>query len=153
MKDAENKAPVEDNEVIVCPVTRWYFRRMGIMAAFLLAMGLYFFYDGKYGYPKDNAIGDAKESFQSTYLLGFEHAKASGTMDQWVAEQKAHGMPTGENGEAPKWASYAAEKGWPEEPKHHGPEEIAQQKRVRAVFDPDGRFNPAKVFPLEERAA
>ncbi len=31
--------------------------------------------------------------------------------------------------------------------------ELAQQKRVRAVFDPDGRFNPAKVFPLEERAA
>jgi glycolate oxidase len=30
--------------------------------------------------------------------------------------------------------------------------ELSQQKRVRAVFDPDGRFNPAKVFPLEERA-
>jgi glycolate oxidase len=27
--------------------------------------------------------------------------------------------------------------------------EIAQQKAVRAVFDPLGRFNPAKVFPLE----
>jgi glycolate oxidase len=33
------------------------------------------------------------------------------------------------------------------------PQELAQQKRVRAVFDPDGRFNPAKVFPLEERTA
>ncbi len=33
------------------------------------------------------------------------------------------------------------------------PAEIAQQKRVRAVFDPGGRFNPAKVFPLEDRAA
>jgi glycolate oxidase len=31
--------------------------------------------------------------------------------------------------------------------------ELKQQKRVRAVFDPDGRLNPAKVFPLEERAA
>ena len=31
--------------------------------------------------------------------------------------------------------------------------ELAQQKRVRAVFDPDARFNPAKVFPLTERAA
>ena len=31
--------------------------------------------------------------------------------------------------------------------------ELAQQKRVRAVFDPEGRFNPAKVFPLPERAA
>ena len=27
------------------------------------------------------------------------------------------------------------------------PQELAQQKRVRAVFDPEGRFNPAKVFP------
>ena len=33
------------------------------------------------------------------------------------------------------------------------PAELAQQKLVRAVFDPKGRFNPAKVFPLEERAA
>ena len=31
--------------------------------------------------------------------------------------------------------------------------ELQQQKRVRAVFDPDGRLNPAKVFPLGERAA
>jgi len=36
--------------------------------------------------------------------------------------------------------------------KQFSPAEIAQQKRVRAVFDPDGRFNPAKVFPLEARA-
>ena len=33
------------------------------------------------------------------------------------------------------------------------PAELTQQKRVRAVFDPDGRLNPAKVFPLEGRAA
>ncbi len=31
--------------------------------------------------------------------------------------------------------------------------ELDQQKRVRAVFDPEGRLNPAKVFPLGERAA
>jgi glycolate oxidase len=31
--------------------------------------------------------------------------------------------------------------------------ELAQQMRVRAVFDPEGRLNPAKVFPLGERAA
>ena len=31
--------------------------------------------------------------------------------------------------------------------------ELAQQKRVRAAFDPEGRLNPAKVFPLGERAA
>jgi glycolate oxidase len=35
----------------------------------------------------------------------------------------------------------------------YSPQELAQQKAVRAVFDPDERFNPAKVFPLQERAA
>src|SRR5271170_3189777 len=31
--------------------------------------------------------------------------------------------------------------------------DLAQQMRVRAVFDPDWRFNPAKVFPLTGRIA
>jgi glycolate oxidase len=31
--------------------------------------------------------------------------------------------------------------------------EIAQQKRVRAAFDPAAQLNPAKVFPLEGRGA
>ena len=31
------------------------------------------------------------------------------------------------------------------------PEDLAQQMRVRAVFDPDWLLNPAKVFPLEGR--
>jgi glycolate oxidase len=29
--------------------------------------------------------------------------------------------------------------------------DLAQQMRVRAVFDPDWRLNPAKVFPLDGR--
>ena len=29
--------------------------------------------------------------------------------------------------------------------------DLEQQMRVRAVFDPDWRLNPAKVFPLEGR--
>jgi glycolate oxidase len=32
-------------------------------------------------------------------------------------------------------------------------EDLAQQMRVRAVFDPDWRLNPAKVFPLTGRIA
>ena len=31
--------------------------------------------------------------------------------------------------------------------------ELAMQKRVRGIFDVDGRMNPAKVFPLEGREA
>ena len=30
-------------------------------------------------------------------------------------------------------------------------DDLAQQMRVRAAFDPDWRLNPAKVFPLEGR--
>ena len=33
------------------------------------------------------------------------------------------------------------------------PTELAQQRRVRAVFDPDRRLNPAKVFPLVDGRA
>ena len=32
------------------------------------------------------------------------------------------------------------------------PADLAQQRRVRAAFDPQGRLNPAKVFPLDGRA-
>ncbi|MCB1508292.1 MAG: FAD-binding protein [Hyphomicrobiaceae bacterium] len=37
---------------------------------------------------------------------------------------------------------------------HHQyrPEELAQQKRIRAAFDRAERFNPSKVFPLEARS-
>jgi glycolate oxidase len=31
------------------------------------------------------------------------------------------------------------------------PEDLDQQMRVRAAFDPEGRMNPAKVFPLDAR--
>jgi glycolate oxidase len=33
------------------------------------------------------------------------------------------------------------------------PEDLAQQMRVRAVFDKAWLLNPAKVFPLEGRIA
>ena len=38
-------------------------------------------------------------------------------------------------------------------PRQFNDAELAQQKRVRAAFDPEARLNPAKVFPLGERAA
>jgi len=34
-----------------------------------------------------------------------------------------------------------------------GPNDLAQQRRVRAAFDPAAQLNPAKVFPLEGRGA
>ncbi len=32
-------------------------------------------------------------------------------------------------------------------------EDLEQQMRVKAVFDPDWMLNPAKVFPLDGRIA
>lgn len=127
-----SESPIEpaasESDVIVCRVTPWYFWRMAKAAGFLLVLGLYFFYDGVIGYPKSNKIGEAKQWFETTYVGSFELAKSSGTLDQWMAKNKAAGLPVGENGEPPKWATYAAQKGWPEEaPKHYGQEEIDQQ--------------------------
>ena len=36
-------------------------------------------------------------------------------------------------------------------PFQFSPEDLQQQMRVRAVFDPAWLLNPAKVFPLEGR--
>ncbi len=38
-------------------------------------------------------------------------------------------------------------------PRQFTPEELNQQRRVRVVFDPEERLNPAKVFPLTKSAA
>ena len=38
-------------------------------------------------------------------------------------------------------------------PVQFNPADLAQQMRVRAVFDPGWLLNPAKVFPLEGRVA
>ncbi len=125
--DPKEPTPEVASEVIVCRVTPWYFRRMGITLVFLLGFGLYFFYDGKYGYPKDNEAAHAKEWFENTYLKSFEDAKAANRLDEWIAKAKSQGMPAGENGEPPKWATFAAQKGWAEETKHYSEADIAQQ--------------------------
>ena len=38
-------------------------------------------------------------------------------------------------------------------PHQYSAADLAQQMRVRAAFDPGWLLNPAKVFPLEGRAA
>ncbi len=100
---------------------------MGILAAMLLFMGLYFLYDGKFGYAKDNVIAEEKVKFEKNFLKSYDEAKKSGQLDEWIVQAKASGMPTGEDGEPPKWPSYAAKHGWPENPKKHSEEEIYQQ--------------------------
>lgn len=114
-------------EPIVCRITPWYFRRMGMMTAMLIAMGLYFLYDGKFGYPKANEIAEKKNWFEQTLLKGYDEALAANRLDQWVQETEAQGLPAGKNGEPPRWISYAAERGWPEKPHKYTDREITEQ--------------------------
>ncbi|HCN78477.1 MAG TPA: hypothetical protein DIT13_14945 [Verrucomicrobiales bacterium] len=114
-------------EVIVCRVTRWYFRRMGILAGMLFLMGMYFLYDGKYGYPAANKVAEEKEWFEQVLLKSYDEAKAAGAEEAWAAGAAAKGWPTGKNGEPPRWISHAAAKGWPEKPHKYTDREIAEQ--------------------------
>ena len=125
MSDTTTITPLDG--IIICRVTPWFFKRMGILVLMLLGMGGYFFYDGIIGYPKNNAKVDKKDWFEHEFIGSFDAAKKDGHLGEWIAEQKAKEMPTGENGEAPKWATYAARNGWPEDIKRYTTEEIDQQ--------------------------
>lgn len=112
---------------ILCRVTPWYFRRMSIMAALLAAFGLYFIYDGKFGYPAANQIADKKTWFDEVVLKTFDEAKVAGKLNLWIDNASQQGWPTGRNGEPPRWVSYAAERGWPEKPHRYTEKEIHEQ--------------------------
>lgn len=112
---------------ILCRVTPWYFRRMGMMAAMLAAFGLYFIYDGKVGYPKANQIAEKQVWFDEVVLKSFDEAKAANKVDVWVKNATQQGWPTGRDGEPPRWVSYAAQNGWPEKPHRYTQKEIDEQ--------------------------
>lgn len=124
----ESPAPsAATTETIVCRVTRWYFRRMGMLAGLLLVFGLVFLYDGVRGYPKSVELAKKKEHFTTVFLPSFDKARQEGRLDQWIAEARAQGLPTGIEGEPPRWVSYAAQNGWEEDPKLYSEREIAEQ--------------------------
>lgn len=127
MESSSAPTPSDPAAPIVCRVTRWYFRRMGMLAGLFLVFGLVFLYDGIWGYPKSVALAQKKERFEKEFLASFDKAKLEGRLDQWIAEAKAQGMPTGVDGEPPKWVSYAAQNGWEESPKLYSEREIAEQ--------------------------
>ncbi|MFN0076497.1 MAG: hypothetical protein ACKVY0_08485 [Prosthecobacter sp.] len=112
---------------IVCHVTRWYFRRMGMLAGLLLVFGLLFLYDGVRGYPQSVALAQKKAWFTTEFLPSFDTAKKEGRLEQWIGDAKAKGLPTGTDGEPPRWVSYAAQNGWAEDPKLYSDREIAEQ--------------------------
>lgn len=112
---------------ILCYVTPWYFRRMGMMVAMLAGFGLYFLYDGQVGYPKANRIADKQVWFEEEVLKSFDEARVAGKLDIWVENARRQGWPTGRDGEPPRWVSYAAQQGWPEKPHRYTEKEIDEQ--------------------------
>lgn len=116
-----------EDEILVCRVTPWYYRRMGLAAGMCLLFALYFLYDWKIGYPKANFYADKQDWFEKVLLPSYDAAKAEGRLDQWRERARAEGWPTGQNGEPPKWLLYSAMNGWPEKPKRHTQKEVDEQ--------------------------
>lgn len=114
---------------IVCRVTRWYYRRMGLLTAMFVGMGLFFFYDGKWGYPKKNQVAEKKEWFESEVVKSYEAAKAQGeeAVQEWLAEARQKQWVVSANLKEPRWDDYAAPHGWAADPKKYGADEIEQQ--------------------------
>ncbi len=98
-----------------------------MMAAMFALFGAYFLYDGSVGYPKSVEIAKKKEWFEKEFASSHDVAKREGTLEQWMADAKAKNLPTGTDGEPPKWVSYAAANGWEEDPHHYTEREIAEQ--------------------------
>lgn len=125
-------AAPDPHDPIVCRVTAWYYRRMGLLAAMFLGMGLYFFYDGKIGYPKENVAAERKAQFEREVIggpNGYEAATNGGEefTAEWVKMAREKGWIVSPALNEPRWADYAAPRSWPENPKHHSEDEIRQQ--------------------------
>lgn len=90
-------------EPIVCRVTTWYYRRMGMMAGMCVAFGLYFIYDWKVGYPKANEIADKQEWFEKELLPSYDEAQKAGKLEEWMVKADAEGWPKGKAGGCLSW--------------------------------------------------
>jgi hypothetical protein len=122
-----SSSPADPAAPIICRVTPWYYRRMGMLAGLFLVFGLLFLHDGIWGYPKSVALAQKKEWFTTEFLPSFDKAKQEGRLDLWIADAKAKSLPTGSDGEPPKWVTHAAENKWEEDPKLYSDREIAEQ--------------------------
>lgn len=121
------KGGQDNGETILCRVTTWYYRRMGMMAGMCVAFGLYFLYDWKVGYPAANEIADKQTWFEKVLLPSYDGAEKSGKLAEWLEKADAEGWPKGKAGEPPKWLQFAAANGWPEKPKRFTQKEVDEQ--------------------------
>ncbi|MCP5541225.1 MAG: hypothetical protein H7A53_12145 [Akkermansiaceae bacterium] len=117
-----------DPETIVCPVTPWFYRRTGLLAAIFAAMGLYFLYDGAIGYPQANRRADWFEAFEAGKAGGALEAAKAKTDPEFAA---AHAAGAGGG----SWAAFAAKRGMAEtKPRRHTEAEIRGQFGFAALL-------------------
>jgi hypothetical protein len=112
---------------------------MGLMVLMCLGMGLYFIYDGRVGYPKENGIAAQKEWYEQEIIGGpkkadreiesYEEARAQGdeVTASWMKMAREKGWVINSELKEPRWVDYAAAHGWPESPKYHSPDKIREQ--------------------------
>lgn len=117
--------------LIVCPVSRWYFRRIALVAALFGGLALYFFYDGAYGYPRTNFHADLFDAFEAGKKgESFASLDFATDPDRTVSERQRSEMEeahaTGSQGGS--WAAFAATRHLGEaRPERHSADSIRQQ--------------------------
>jgi len=123
------ESAVSHDGVIVCAITPWYYRRMGLMAAMFLGMGLYFCYDGRIGYPKENIVAEKKAWFEKEVMADYDVARNKGEaeLNEWLKQARERGFINKPELKQPRWDDYSAPFGWPSEPTIHSRNEIEQQ--------------------------
>jgi hypothetical protein len=115
--------------VIVCPVSPWFYRRMGLLSLLLVGMGLYFIYDGRFGYPSSNTAAEAKMRYENVVLKEYDAAvlQSPEAAQAWVAEARKKGWIIKPELDQPRWSDYAAPHGWAENPTLYTPAQIREQ--------------------------
>jgi len=123
-----------NDEILVCPVSKWYLRRLAMLVALTGGLGLYFLYDGSIGYPKKNHLADLHEIFEAT-----SRGEAAGPFpDEGTRSEKQRKELEAARRAArdgASWAGFAAERMLSESaPKRYSEGEIREQFRFAILM-------------------
>lgn len=160
----------EEKSMIVCKVGAWYFRRMALMALIFLGMSGWFFYDYKYGWPKESRIALAKDAYLGSWKqvdprnghdpLTWDETLNLKNFEDYAPSPKEQEELRSyyEEGKEPAWTwpDYAKSKGWTDGKKNGLMEEAKvafeeARKPGATIQDITRRFQEAKTAEEIER--